>query len=194
MNFPDELAAEHARIEARSQSGCGDATDDYLAQALARARTMTDHADVHAELLTPSVPMAPPTPTGTVPPLLAGDTEPLHEPCADWEPELIRTLRTHTGSRSAITAQELGALVHVTARQIRARISHLRSQHDLPLCSRPSSRDIQAGFYWARTMDELLASINGMASRIREQQASTDGMRRALSEHFGTPELPAMRP
>ena len=99
--------------------------------------------------------------------------------CNPQEQQLIRILK---GRKTALSSQELAAMLKTSDRQVRAMISHLRKDHHFPICSTPAE-----GFFfpWSRSAaDHTIAQLK---SRITELQEVIDGIEEGLEVEFGWP-------
>jgi len=162
-----ELDAIDSVVASRQR---GETVDDVLARMNAKFGGRSA-----PEVAAPTPPPAPPPPA------------PLVEPCVDWEAPLLDAIRRHTGAANAITAEELGAELHVPERTVRARVTHLRVAHDAPICSSAASgAGRRAGFYWPRRHEDVLECVRGLSSRASEILAAVDGLRRGAAAEFGT--------
>ena len=97
--------------------------------------------------------------------------------CNEAEANLIQVLRE---KRAAVSAPELAALLRTSDRQVRAMVSHLRKDHQLPICSTPAE-----GFYWPRSRSQAEHTLAQLKSRIADLQLVIDGIEEGLEREFG---------
>jgi hypothetical protein len=101
--------------------------------------------------------------------------------CDGTEAALVDALRQ---SGRCLSAPELAAIAHTNVRRARAILSHLRSDHGLPVCSTPAE-----GFFWPRSRGATAHTAKSLQSRIDELQRVLAGFNAGVEVEFGQQEL-----
>ncbi len=97
--------------------------------------------------------------------------------CSTQEMELIRVLME---CKTPLSSQGLAAMLGMGNRQLRAMISHLRADHQVPVCSTP--RD---GYFWPCSRSAADSTLAQLRARQRELQAAIDGIQDGLDKWLG---------
>ena len=93
------------------------------------------------------------------------------------EEQIAQYLRWHcTGKARAVTSRVLEHTFCVSGVKLREKVNQLRRQ-GYPICSDA------AGYYYARTKEELDHTISQLFSRSREIAAAATGMMKALPDY-----------